>query len=185
MEDAEIVGLFLARSEEAVGALAEKYGPLCRRMAENILGSPRDAEECVNDAWLAVWNTVPPQRPDPLVSYVCRIVRNLALKRYHENTARKRNGACDAALEELADCFPSADTAESAAEAGEVAGMVNRWLASLDRESRVLFVRRYWYGDSVQALAARQQTSRHSVSVRLSRLRKALKKALMKEGVFL
>ena len=112
-------------------------------------------------------------------------MRNLALKKYRANTARKRNGAYDAALEEIADCFPAAGTPEEAAEAGEVAGMVDRWLASLDRESRVLFVRRYWYGDSVQALAARLQTSRHRVSVRLSRLRKALKEALMKEGVFL
>ena len=183
MEDGEIVELFFARSEEAIAALAEKYGPLCGSIAKNLLGDRRDAEECLNDAWLAVWNTVPPQRPEPLSGYVCRIVRNLAVKRFHANTARKRNGSYDMALEELAECFPAAGSAEEAAEAGEAAETVNAFLAGLDESSRILFVRRYWYADSIEALAARFHTGRHNVSVRLSRIRKALKKYLAKEGI--
>ena len=101
MDDDRIIELFFARSEQAVTELSRKYGTVCRRTAENILNDRRDAEECLNDAYLAVWNTVPPQRPDPLLSYVCRIVRNQALKRYHANAARKRNSVYDAALEEI------------------------------------------------------------------------------------
>ena len=102
MDDDRIIELFFARSEQAITELSRKYGTVCRRVAENILNDRRDAEECLNDAYLAVWNTVPPRRPDPLMSYVCRIVRNQALKRYHANAARKRNSVYDAALEELA-----------------------------------------------------------------------------------
>ena len=185
MDDVAIVGLFFARSEEAVAELAKKYGPLCRRLAENLLGDPRDAEECLNDAWLAVWNTVPPQRPNSLSSYVCRIVRNLAVRKYREKTALKRYSPYDAVLEEMEACFPAADTPEGIAEAREAAEAVDRWLASLDRESRVLFVRRCWYADPIEDLAARFGTSRHNISVRLSRLRKALRAALEKEGVIL
>ena len=89
MDDEKIIELFFARSEQAIAELAEKYGSVCGRVAENILGSRADAEECVNDAYLAVWNAVPPVRPDPLGAYVCRIARNLALKKYRANTAAK------------------------------------------------------------------------------------------------
>ena len=101
MEDKRIIDLFFARSELAIEALAAKYGALCSRIAENILGDSMDAEECVNDAYLGVWNSVPPQRPDPLRSFLCRIVRNLSISRYHANTAKKRNSSYDVALEEL------------------------------------------------------------------------------------
>lgn len=185
MDDSKIIELFFERSEQAIIELSNKYGALCRRVAGNILNNPADSEECVNDAYLGIWNTIPPQRPDPLVSYVCRIVRNQALKKYHENTAQKRNSQYDVALDELADCLPSAASAEEEAEAKEAAESVNRFLETLDRQSRLLFVRRYWYADSVQELAELFHTSRHGVSVRLSRIRKALKKHLMKEGISL
>jgi RNA polymerase sigma-70 factor (ECF subfamily) len=185
LEDKKIVDLFFERSEQGIAELSEKYGPLLNRIAENILGSRQDAEECVNDTYLAVWNTVPPKRPDPLVSYVCRIVRNLALKKYHANTAKKRNSTYDVALEEIADCFPAAASVEEALEAKETAALINAFLETLDEAGRVLFVRRWWYSESIEALAALFQTSRHNVSVRLSRIRKALKKYLEKEGVSL
>ena len=89
MDDSKIIELFLERSEQAIVELSEKYGHIFRKTADNILNNRLDSEECVNDAYFAVWNTVPPQKPDPLLSYVCRIVRNLALKKYHENTAQK------------------------------------------------------------------------------------------------
>ena len=128
---------------------------------------------------------MPPERPDPLVSYVCRIVRNLALKKYHANTAKKRNSTYDVALEEIADCFPAASSVEDEMEAKETAALINAFLETLDEAGRVLFVRRWWYSESIEALAALFQTSRHNVSVRLSRIRKALKKYLEKEGVSL
>ena len=139
----------------------------------------------MNDAYLVVWNTVPPQRPDPLPSYVCRIVRNLALKRYHANTAQKRNSTYDIALDEIAECFPASVSVEEEIEAREIAGIIDGFLGTLDRKDRVLFVRRYWYADSIGDLAALFHTSRHAVSVRLFRIRKALKKTLIREGVSL
>ncbi len=178
MDDRKIIELFYERSEQAVIELSDKYGRLCMKVAENILRDRRDAEECVNDAWLAVWNTVPPQRPDPLSSYVCRIVRNLALKKYHENTAQKRNNFYDAALDEIADCIPDSFCIEDEVLAKETAGMIDRFLETLDRQSRILFVRRYWYGDSIEDLAALIHRSSQYVSVKLFRIRKALKQDL-------
>lgn len=108
MEDSQILELLYERSERAIAALSEKYGSVCRRVANNILNDVRDVEECVNDAYLGAWNTIPPQKPQPLRSYVCRIVRNFAIKRYHANTAAKRNSCYDVALDELENCFPAA-----------------------------------------------------------------------------
>ena len=93
MDDSKIIELFFERSEQAIIELSNKYGAICSKVADNILNNRLDSEECVNDAYLGVWNTIPPQRPNPLLSYVCRIVRNLALKKYHENTAQKRNSS--------------------------------------------------------------------------------------------
>ena len=86
MDDSRIIDLFYERSEQAIAELSQKYGSTCMRVANNILNNLRDAEECVNDAYLGTWNTIPPQNPNPLLSYVCRIVRNLAIKKYHSNT---------------------------------------------------------------------------------------------------
>ena len=183
LEDGKIVALFFERSEQAIVELSNKYGAMCHKVADNILNDKLDSEECVNDAFLAVWNTVPPQKPDPLSSYVCRIVRNLALKKYHENTALKRNSIYDVSLDEIADCIPASYSVEDEAAAGEVAGMINSFLETLDRQSRIMFVRRYWHADSIEDLAALFHKSRHYVSVRLSRIRKALKKYLVEKGV--
>lgn len=185
MDDEQIIALFFERSEQAIAELSKKYGTLCSRVAVNILNNEHDAEECVNDAYLGVWNAIPPQKPDPLCSYVCRVVRNLALKKYHANTAQKRNSTYDISLEELAVCLPSAAFVEEDIEAKEVAGYINSFLQTLDHQSRILFVRRYWYADSIEELAKQFRTSRHTVSVRLLRIRKALRNYLIKEGVVL
>ena len=113
LEDSKIIGLFYERSEQAITELSQKYGAVCTKVADNILNNKRDAEECVNDAYLGAWNSIPPQNPNPLLSYVCRIVRNLAIKKYHANTAKKRNSIYDVALEELEDCFKTARSAAS------------------------------------------------------------------------
>lgn len=182
MEDAEIVALFTRRSQQAVAALDAKYRRLCAGVARNILRSARDVEECVNDAYLAVWNTVPPQRPDPLAVYVCRIVRNLALKRRRADTAQKRGGTYDAALDELAGSLAGPDTAESATRARELAAGIDRWLDGQDPRSRTLFVRRYWYGDGLETVAHALGMTRHGAAVRLSRLRERLRRYLESEG---
>lgn len=185
MEDSKIIELFNARSEQAIAELSKKYGAICIKVANNILNNQSDAEECINDTYLGVWNTIPPQKPNPLLSYVCRIARNLAIKRYHSNTAKKRNGFYDVALDELENCFSSAETTEDEFSAKELTEIINDFLETLDKDNRVMFVRRYWFSDSVGDIAKIFNTSSHNVSVRLARVREKLKKHLIKEGFYL
>ena len=183
MDDSQIIDLFYARAEQAIVALDEKYGPLLRRVSSNYLKDGQDVEECVNDALLAAWNSIPPARPDPLSAFVCKLVRNLSLNRYHANTAQKRNGGSMLALDELAECLPDGRDLASELEARELGRAIDRFLAKLKREDRILFVRRYWYAEPVTALAEERGCSVNRVSVRLHRLREKLKAQLIKEGV--
>lgn len=181
LDDKKIIELFFERSEQAIIELSNKYGSKCRAVAFNILNNKQDAEECVNDAYLGTWNTIPPQNPNPLSSYVCRIVRNLAIKKYHSNTAAKRNSIYDVALDELENCFPSSASAEDEFNAIETARVIDAFLETLDQENRIIFVRRYWHSDSIDDLAKLFRTSSHNISVRLSRTRKKLKKYLIRQ----
>ena len=183
MEDSQIIALFYERSEQAIEELDRKYGAAVKKTAARILCDRLDAEECVNDAYLGVWNTIPPQRPQALASYVCRIVRNLAVNRYHANTAQKRSGGYELVLDELEECIPSGMSVENELEAKELGAAISRFLQSLSKEDRFLFVRRYWYADSVTELAALTKGSANRISVRLFRLREKLRFHLMKEGL--
>jgi len=185
VDDSKIIELFYERSEQAIIELSKKYGAVCTRVANNILNNRQDTEECVNDAYLGAWNTIPPQHPNPLLSYVCRIVRNLAVNRYHANTAAKRNSSYDVALDELENCFSVANSVEDEFDAKEIACIIDEFLATLPRENRILFVRRYWQGESIADLATLFSISSHQVSVRLFRVREKLKKHLIREGVYL
>lgn len=183
MEDNEIVELFLKRSDSAIAELSNKYGKYLKTIALNILNNELDAEECVNDTFLAVWNTVPPQTPDPLLTYICRIVRNLALKKYHSNTATKRNSTYDIALDELIGCFPSDTNVENEVDSNETVRMINHFLETLNEQDRMIFIRRYWYSDSIKQIADIFGKSEHYISVRLFRIRNSLKQFLIEEGV--
>ena len=185
LHDRKIIELFFERSEQAIIELSNKYGFICTKVAYNILNNKQDAEECVNDAYLGAWNTIPPQNPDSLIGYVCRIVRNIAIKKYHYNTATKRNSVYDVALDELENCIPSIYSVEDEMTANEISKQINMFLETLDKESRILFVRRYWHSDSIDELAKLFCTSKHNVSVRLSRIREKLKKYLIRKGVSL
>lgn len=185
MDDSKIIELFYERSEQAIVELSKKYGSLCIKVANNILNNRLDSEECVNDAYLGAWNTIPPQKPDPLLSYLCRIVRNLAVKKYHSNTAAKRNSTYDVSLDELENCFPVSDSTENKVDTRETARIIDRFLETLDKEDRIMFVRRYWFADSITDLAELFHTSNHNISVRLFRIREKLKKHLIREGVSL
>lgn len=182
MEDSKIIALFFARSEQAITELSAKYGRLCLKIADNILGNPQDAEECVNDAYLGAWNTIPPQKPNPLQAYICRIVRNISITKYHANAAQKRNSHYDIALDELENCLYTNDTAETHLQAKELSHLLDRFLSTLDTRSRVMFVRRYWHADSVADIAESFRMRPNSVTVHLSRIRAKLRKFLMKEG---
>ena len=183
MEDSKIIGLFFERSEQAIAELDRKHGPAVRKTAVNILKDRLDAEECVNDTYLRTWNNIPPQVPSHLASYVCRIAHNLAIDRYHANHAEKRASQYDLVLDEMEECIPSGFNVEGELEAKELGAAINRFLRDLNGEDRFLFVRRYWYADSLGDLAALTKGSPNRISVRLFRLREKLRKTLTKEGL--
>ena len=183
MKDHEIIALFFERSEQAITELIGKYGAAIRNVASNILKDAQDAEEAVSDTYLTVWNRIPPTRPKYLGAYSCRIARNLSLKRFHANTAEKRNSYYDVALDELEETIPALSAVESTYDAKELTGYLNRFLNNLSKEDRYLFVRRYWYGDKISDIAENLNVTPHKASVRLFRLRQKLQELLKKEGM--
>lgn len=184
MDDNEIIGLFWARIEGAIDALRQKYGKLLLKTAMNILCDRQDAEEAENDTYLAVWNAIPPATPDPLCAYVLRIGRNNSLKLLRARSADKRNRGYEVCLEELADILPG-ENLEEQMDARELGRAINRFLDTLDKQSRMLFVKRYWFGDHIPSLAKEMGLTQGAVSVRLHRTRNKLKDYLYKEGFWL
>ena len=185
MEDSAIIDLYWARDQYAISASDEKYGALCRKLSQNILSSREDAEECVNDTWHRAWDTMPPQRPGSLRAYLARIVRNLSIDRWRARKAQKRGAGLEVLLSELEDCVPASPSAEAETEAGLVSDCIDRWLDSLPQLDRVAFVRRYWYGQRVDELAAQLGNTPKQMAQRLFRLRGSLRRALEKEGIVL
>ena len=183
LKDHEIIDLFFERSEQAITELVLKYGKAVRAVIFNILGNPQDAEECQSETYFHVWAKIPPTRPDHLGAYVCRIARNVSLKRYHADSAQKRNSHYDVALDELEATIPALSTVETEYDARELAGYLNRFLAGLSREDRYLFLRRYWYGDGMREIAQNLGLTSHAASVRLFRIRQKLLALLQKEGL--
>lgn len=183
MDDKKIIGLLFARSETAVSELETKFGSAIKRLCFNILGSREDAEECANDTYLAVWKAVPPAEPSNLKPFVLKIARNLALKRVARNTAAKRDSRYDVCLSELEACLPSKDTVESEFDKNELTKMLEAFALSLDSTDRALFLRRYWYFESARDTAKALSMSENNVNVRLTRIRKKLKKYLAERGV--
>lgn len=181
MEDGIIVSLLWQRAEHALEELARRFGKRLYQTANNILSSSQDAEEAVNDTYLAVWNSVPPQKPDPLPPFVYRIGRNIALDRLKRNTAVKRDGRYDLSIDELAACIP-ASALEEQVEARELGAAINTFLKALSPDNRTIFLRRYWFGDSVLSIARDLEMRQNTVTVRLSRLRMQLRTYLMGEG---
>ena len=184
MNDEKIIALFFERSEQAIAELDRKYGAACRSVSFHILGNREDAEECVNDAYLGAWNAIPPAKPHPLLSFVCRIVRNVSLKRYEYNTAVKRNSHYDLTMEELEDCLASSSTVESELAKQELTALIEAFLDTLSREDRVIFLRRYWFAEPYNEIAEKVGLSEKNVSVRLVRIRKRLRSYLSEREVF-
>ncbi|MBQ8510763.1 MAG: sigma-70 family RNA polymerase sigma factor [Clostridia bacterium] len=172
MNDNDILTLLEQRSEDALPALAEQYGRLIAAIARNILRSEEDTEECVNDTWLKIWNSIPPAKPTSLRSYAAMTARGLAINRWQSAHAAKRGKALP--LDELGDCMAASGTPSEAVEAKELAAAINGFLGTLDAASRQLFVRRYWYCDSPAALAERFGIRERAVNLKLFRIRKKL-----------
>ena len=183
MEDKRIIRLLFDRAERALDILARRFGPRLLHTARNILSNHQDAEECVSDTYLAIWNAIPPQEPDPLAGFVYKTGRNLALKRLRHDTARKRDSRYDLSLDELAGCL-AGGSLEDELSARELGLSIDRFLDALPKDSRVMFLRRYWFGDSVKEIAKALGYTEGAVSVRLSRTRDKLRTHLEKEGYF-
>lgn len=183
MEDEKIIDLFFGRSEQAIHELDTKYGKVCHKLSYNILQNKQDAEECVNDAYLGTWNAIPPQRPNPLLTFLCKIVRNLSIMRHHANTAMKRNSTYEVALEELEGVLSSPATVEAEHDAKELVHIIESFLDTLTAENRVIFLRRYWFSDTYADIAERVGLTEKNISVRLTRTRKQLREYLLERDV--
>lgn len=177
MEDKALLQMLFDRVEAVFEALAQRFGRRLTQTAKNILSSNEDAEECVNDTYLAIWNAIPPARPDPLAPYVYRTGKNIALNRLRARNTRKRGGYV-LSLEELAGqvSAPAADR--------EPGRGLNDWLRTLSKQDRAIFLRRHWFGDSVKDIAKAAAMTEGAVSVRLHRLKNQLKAYLTKEGYY-
>lgn len=185
MEDLQIIDLYWKRDEAAITETEKKYGTFCHKIAENILSADEDAKECVNDTYYQAWNAIPPQCPENLRAWLGKVVRNIAINRWNSSHTKKRYAGMTALLSELEECLPAARTVEREIEEKEVSLCINTWLRSLDRDDRILFVRRYWNGDSLGELAEEWQIQPARLAQRMYRLRQKLRAALEKEGICL
>lgn len=183
MEDRKIVMLLFDRVESVIDVLQQKFGKLIYKICMNILQVPQDAQECTNDTYLALWNAIPPANPDPLTPYVCRTGRNVALNRLRADTARKRDGGYALSIDELAEYIPD-QCWEEIITAKALGTAIDDFLSRQSRENRVLFLRRYWFGDTVADAAKALGLSPNTASVRLHRIRENLKKYLMERELF-
>ena len=173
MDDKQILDLYWERSEVAISETSKKYGKYCRYIAFNILHNDEDSEECVNDTYLRAWNSIPPNRPSVLKTFLGKITRNLSLDRYELLNAKKRNGGqMSLIFDEIQECIPSLDSTENIVEEIALTDILNRFLSSLSLEQRKIFMRRYWYLSPIK-----------EIKMSLFRSRNELKKLLEKEGI--
>ena len=182
MEDREIVALYWARDERALTETDAKYGAFCHAVALGLLSVREDAEECVNDAYQAAWESMPEERPDKLRAWLGRVVRNLSIDRWRKNHRQKRCAGLETLLSELDDCVPSAEDVEQTVEAAELGRAVDAWLRTLPEDDAALFLRRYWNGAPLQTLAKERGVAPNKLAQRMYRLRLGLRDALEKEG---
>ena len=185
INDEKIIELFFERSEQAIWELNHTYGEICRSLSYNIVNNRQDAEECVNDAYLGAWNAIPPARPHPLLPYLCKIVRNISLKLYWKKEADKRNSHYTIAMEEIETCIAAPNTVEAEMDAKELAFIIGAFLDTLTVKNRVIFMRRYWFSDSYEDIAALVGLTEKNISVRLTRIREKMKKYLAEREVFI
>lgn len=184
MNDREIVELYWQRSERAIFETAKKYSQYCRIVAYNILGNSQDSEECVNDTWLAAWNSMPSNRPNRLNPYLTKITRNFALQKIVYRTAKKRGGGeVELALEELDDCVPSGYCIEKELEEKALSEAINRFVDRLPDEEQLAFIGRYWFLASEREIARKQGCSRSKINGMLKHTREKLKTYLLQEGL--
>ena len=184
MTDDELIALLEARDKNALTELEKKYGAYCSSVAMNILRSREDTEECLNDAYLSAWNAIPPAKPDDLKIYLAGLTRNAAISRWRKAHAQKRgSGHMELLLEELSDAAASDSALEKLDDTLALKDAFNAFLGSLSQEQRRIFLRRYWFMDTVKEIAEKLGISQSKVKVTLHRTRNKLKKLLGREGL--
>lgn len=181
MEDGQIIDLYWNRDQRAIRETDGKYGKLLGSIAWNLLRSREDSEECVNDTYLRAWEAIPPARPGAFRTWLGRITRNLSLDRWKRRDAEKRGGGPEPLLGELEDCLPA--RRGRSVEDLELAEALNAFLRDLSAEARAMFLRRYWYGESVAEVAAALGCGEGKVKSSLFRSRRALREHLEREGI--
>lgn len=185
LTDNEIIALYFERSEKAITETSEKYGGYCRVIAENILQNSEDCEEILNSVWLNLWNSVPPEKPENLKVFLAKITRNLSLNRLKERRAAKRFAfEGETPFDELSECLPSEESVEDGFIAKELGAEINRFAKKLSSKERNVFIRRYFFGESLSAIGERFGITQNGAAVILFRTRKKLRKHLEKEGWF-
>lgn len=186
MDDEQIIELFLRRSESAIPSLSDKYRRFCYNIIMKIIPDQRDIEECLNDLYLRIWNSIPPERPNCLSAYLAKITRNIALDRYSYNTAQMRNSDLTTAFAELEPyLYMKESSMEHYIDEYSFKEFINQFLRKQTKEARIFFIRRYWYGDSIKQIAAENNVSEEKVKTSLFRTRNKLKLAMQKEDVSL
>lgn len=184
MDDSKIIELFFERSEQAISETSEKYGGYCHYIAYSILQNEADSEECVNDTYLKAWDSIPPMRPNRLQTFLGKITRNLSLNRWEKISADKRGGGqVSLVLDEFDECIPSGEDTEQITENAVIKDVIDAFLDDLPASARKIFVRRYWYMDSVKEIARIYGFTENKVTVTLFRTREKLKRVLEKEGI--
>ena len=183
MDDNVIIELLFDRAENALEEVSRKYARLYQSIIRDILGNDCDVEECENDLLAAVWNAIPPNRPNNLAAFIGKLAKRIGINKLRYNTRQKRNIGNTVMLSELEDCLPTEMIGASETNAEIVRTVLNSFIKSLDPETEILFVRRYIYLESVTELSKRFELDENRISVKLYRARKKLKKLLEKEGI--
>ncbi len=181
--DKRIIALYQARNEDAIEMTDVHYGSFSRTLSYRIVHSHEDAEDCVNDSYLKLWDTIPPTVPKSLKAYLGRIVRNISLTLFRKKKAEKRDEDANVLLSELEDCIPAENNVERALDHMILVQLLESWIRTEKEENRNLFVLRYWYGESVSELAERFRIPKSKVADRLYRMRARLREYLEGEGV--
>ncbi len=184
LTDAEIVEMLWKRSEEGLARAEQKYQRFCFRLAMNLLGQKEDAEECVNDTYLALWDTIPPNRPDSLMAYIGRVTRNIAVSRLRKREAKRRSCGGTVLLDELAECLPDTDCTDPVDDI-TLRDALESFLARQNPEDRTILLRRYYDGDPIETIARDLDLRAGTVRVRLHRLRERLREHLEANGISL
>ena len=182
MEDLDIIELYFARNEQAIKETEKKYGTLCKKIAYNILNNNEDAEECVNDTYVGLWNTIPPKRPGNLKAFVCGISRNLSLKRIEADNRKKRSREMIVSLEELSCVLPDDNVCDGIGEE-DIGKAISRFLRNERETARNVFIRKYYFFDSVADIARYYGFTESKVKNMLFHTRSRLKEYLIKEGI--